>query len=154
MSGEAEIHFVGNTTGPAEIRYTPSGVGVASVTVAVSKRKKDGDRWVDDSTAFYRCQAWRDMAEHVAETLDRSGIRVFVKGRLVPREYEAKDGSTRTSLDVDVDEIGPSIRFTSVKVPPKSDREKVPAGGRQQPQDDPWASSSYGAQDASDLPPF
>lgn len=172
MAGEAEINFTGNTTGPAELRFTPSGAAVTNFTVAVTGRKKVGDQWQDDGTAFYRCAVWRDMAEHVAESLDRSGIRVFVKGRLKPREYQASDGANRTSLDIDVDDCGPSLRFGSVTVPPKAERGagggyggSQDRGGRtggqggSQVADDPWSNGpvtvgvgSQGRQ--TDEPPF
>lgn len=154
MSGEGEIKITGNTTGEASLRFAPNGDPSCSFTVAVTGRKKDKDsgQWVDKGSTFYRCSVWGAMAEHVAETLDRSGIRVFVAGRFEVREYTDKDGNPRTSNDLTVEECGPSLRWTSVKVPPKAERSQ-PSGsyGASQaqpatPAADPWAT---GADDSS-----
>lgn len=127
MAGEALIQFTGNTTGPSELKFTPSGAAVCNWTVAVGRRKKAGNEWVDDGVTFYRCAAWNEMAENVAETLTDKGMRVFVSGRFHAREYE-HDGQTRLSMEVQVDEVGPSLRYATAKVE-KAQRQ----GGQSQP---------------------
>ena len=135
MAGEASIRFEGTVTGEPELRFLPSGAAVCNFTVAVNSRKKDpSGAWVDDGAAFYRVAVWRDAAEVVAERLAKSD-RVLVAGRLKPREYE-HNGAQRTSLDVDADEVGLSLRFR-----PKGDRQPAGAGA-----------SSWGP--ASSDPPF
>ena len=161
MAGEASVSFTGNTTSEATLRFTPSGVAACSFTVAVAGRKKDGDQWVDDTVAFYRCTVWRDMAEHVAGSLDRKGIRVFVSGRLKPREYQDRDGKDRMSLDVDVDSVGPDLRFAAAHVEKAERGGGGGFGGSLEPRGggggfggsqaaDPWATGPSGA----DAPPF
>lgn len=117
MSGETLITICGNTTAPAELRFTPSGAAVANFTVASTPRTfdKNSNEWKDGTTLFMRCSAWRDMAENIAETLDQKGMRVIVTGRLTQRSYE-KDGQTRTTVELEVDEIGPSLRYANAKV--------------------------------------
>lgn len=117
MAGETLITICGNTTAPAELRFTPSGAAVANFTVASTPRTfdKNSNEWKDGTTLFMRCSAWRDMAENIAETLDQKGMRVIVTGRLTQRSYE-KDGQTRTTVELEVDEIGPSLRYANAKV--------------------------------------
>ena len=141
MSNEAQITLTGNATGDAELRFLASGVAVASITVAVTPREKAGDQWQDGQPAFYRVAAWRDMAEHVAESV-RKGDRVTVVGRLKPREYE-HNGATRTSLDVDADSVALDLRFRAARAEPK--RQQAPGYGQPpqspqapQQQPDPW----------------
>lgn len=150
MTGEAIVRFTGNTTGEAGLKFLPSGVAVASVTVAVTGRKKDASgTWSDAGTIFYRCSAWRDMAEHVTATLTRSGIRVTVEGRLTQARAYESGGETRVSLEVDVDTIGPDLRFSPATVPPKADRGSGFGGSQDRPgtsgqgsQADPWAAGA------------
>lgn len=140
MAGEATISFVGNTTADAELRFLPSGVAVANFTVAVTARSKNSstNQWEDGDTAFYRCAAWRDMAEHVAESIKR-GTRVVVTGRLKPRTYTS-DGSDveRTSLDVEVDEVGISLRFGTATFNKAERTAGAPPAGTP----DPWATGA------------
>lgn len=164
MSGEPLITIVGNATADCELRFTPSGAAVGKFTVAVTPRVKKNDSWVDGTTVFYRCTTWREMAEQCAESITK-GMRLLVYGRLTPREYE-KDGVTRLSLDLEVDEVGPSLRYATAKVHKMSrsseqnSRASTPRGGGDS---DPWASQSgerkpgFGGQSASfdvEPPPF
>ena len=114
MANEPIITVVGNLTEDPELRFSPSGAAVANFTVASTPRTKDGDNWVDGETMFVRCAAWRQLGENVAESLQK-GLQVVVQGRLKVRSYE-KDGVTRTSLEMDVDHVGPSLQFATAKV--------------------------------------
>ena len=117
MANETTLTIVGNTTAPAELRFTPSGAAVVNFTVASTPRTFDrnANEWKDGTTLFMRCSAWREMAENIAETLDQKGMRVVVTGRLTQREYE-KDGQKRVAVELEADEIGPSLRYASAKV--------------------------------------
>lgn len=116
MAGETTITVVGNLTADPELRFTPSGAGVASFTVASTPRTLDrqSGEWKDGEPLFLRCSAWRDLGEHAAESLTR-GARVIVVGRLKQRSYE-KDGQTRTVYELDVDEVGPSLKYATAAV--------------------------------------
>ena len=149
-----QITIVGNTTAPAELRYVPSGRGVASFSVAVTERRfdKQANEWKDGDTTFYPCSVWGQAAENVCETLSAKGMRVIVQGRLKQRSYETKEGERRTVYEVDVEEVGPSLLFATAKVTRvASGTEPRPArqpAGRTPPAD-PWA-----AQALTDPAPF
>lgn len=138
---ETSIMIVGNLTADPEVRYLQSGVAVASFTVASTPRTYDktAGEWKDGETLYLGCSVWREAAENVAESLTK-GARVIVQGRLKSRSYEAKDGTRRTVNEIDVDEVGPSLRYATAKVTRGSDGAK-PSGqfaadlGR-----DPWGS--------------
>jgi len=117
MAGDTIITVIGNITGDPELRFTPSGAAVANFTVASTPRQFDrqSNEWKDGETLFMRCSVWRDAAENVAESLQR-GARVIVAGRLKSRSYETKEGEKRTVVEMDVDEIGPSLRSATAKV--------------------------------------
>lgn len=117
MAGEPVITLVGNLTADPEIRFLPSGVAVANFTVASTPRVRDNQTndWRDGETLFVRCTVWRRVAEHVGDSLTK-GTRVIVTGRLSRSSYEGRDGTTRDSLQLDVDEIGPSLQFATAKV--------------------------------------
>jgi single-strand DNA-binding protein len=117
MAGDTTITVVGNLTGDPELRYTPSGAGVANFSVASTPRTLDraSGEWKDGEPLVLRCSIWRDPAEHVAESLHK-GDRVIVQGRLRQRSYETKEGERRTVYELEVDEIGPSLRFAQAKV--------------------------------------
>jgi len=117
MAGDTVITVIGNITGDPELRFTPSGAAVANFTVASTPRAFDrqSNEWKDGETLFMRCSVWRDAAENVAESIQR-GTRVIVSGRLKSRSYETKEGEKRTVVEMDVDEIGPSLRYASAKV--------------------------------------
>lgn len=171
MAGEPVITVVGNLTDDPELRFTPSGAAVANFTVAQTPRRKEGDEWVDGEASFFRCAVWRQYAENVAESLQK-GMQVVVTGRLRTRYWEDRDGNKRNSMEVDVDDIGPCLRFATAKVQrTRSNRAPAndggnwgggqPSGGQQGGQggggqqsggwgNDPWASPAG----QSDEPPF
>ena len=117
MAGDTVITVIGNITGDPELRFTPSGAAVANFTVASTPRQFDrqSNEWKDGETLFMRCSVWRDAAENVAESLQR-GTRVIVSGRLKSRSYETKEGEKRTVVEMEVDEVGPSLRYATAKV--------------------------------------
>ena len=117
MAGETTITLVGNLTADPELRFTPSGAAVANFTVASTPRTFDRqtNEWRDGDAMFLNCAVWRQAAENVAESLQK-GMRVIVQGRLRSRSYETRDGERRTVFEVDVDEIGPALRYATAKV--------------------------------------
>ncbi|WP_341359681.1 single-stranded DNA-binding protein [Georgenia sp. M64] len=117
MAGETVITVVGNLTADPELRFTPSGAAVASFTVASTPRTFDrqSNEWKDGETLFMRCSVWREAAENVAESLTK-GTRVIVQGRLVQRSFETREGEKRTVVEMQVDEVGPSLRYATAKV--------------------------------------
>lgn len=143
MAGETVVTVVGNLTADPELRFTPSGAAVASFTVASTPRTFDkaSGEWKDGDALFMRCSIWRQAAENVAESLTR-GARVVAQGRLKQRSFETREGEKRTVVEMDVDEIGPSLRYATAKVN-RVQRE----GGRQA------EPSSGGFGSASDDPP-
>jgi single-strand DNA-binding protein len=184
MAGETVITVVGNLTDDPELRFTPSGAAVAKFRIASTPRTLDrqSGEWKDGEPLFLACNIWRDAAEHVAESLQR-GARVIVQGRLRQRSYETREGEKRTVYELEVDEIGPSLRYATAKVQ-RMGRSGGGAGGgggfgasngggggNRQPSgggggnfDDPWATaapaqgarSGGGASTSSfdDEPPF
>src|SRR5690625_3105980 len=117
MAGETIITVVGNLTADPELRFTPAGAAVANFTVASTPRNFDRqtNEWRDGETLFLRCSIWRDAAENVAESLTK-GMRVIVQGRLVQRSFETREGERRTVVELQVDEIGPSMRYATAQV--------------------------------------
>ncbi len=117
MAGDTLITVVGNLTADPELRFTPSGAAVANFTVASTPRTFDrqSNEWKDGDTLFMRCSIWREAAENVAESLTK-GTRVIVTGRLVQRSYETREGEKRTVVELQVDEVGPSLRYASAKL--------------------------------------
>ncbi|WP_392543710.1 single-stranded DNA-binding protein [Oryzobacter telluris] len=153
MAGETTITIVGNLTADPELRFTPSGAAVANFTVASTPRTFDrqSNEWKDGETLFMRCSIWRDAAENIAESLHR-GTRVIVTGRLKSRSYETKEGEKRTVTELDVDEVGPSLRYASAKVT-KAERGGGSGGGfggqgggYGGQQNDPWATGGSAPQ--------
>jgi single-strand DNA-binding protein len=154
MSGETTITVIGNLTSDPELRFTPSGSAVANFTVASTPRTFDrqSNEWKDGETLFLRASVWREAAENVAESLTK-GTRVIVSGRLKSRSYETKEGEKRTVIELEVDEIGPSLRYANAKInrTQRSAQDGQGAaggfgnqgnagqGGQSAPQDDPWA---------------
>ena len=137
MASENTVTIVGNLTDDPELRYTPNGAAVANFSVAVSRRAKDEatGQWKDMDTSFFRVAAWRSLGENVAESLTR-GSRVLVTGRLRQRSWETPEGDKRSTVEIEADEIGPSLRWATAKVEKAqrssgdwSDNVKVPAGG-------------------------
>lgn len=160
MAGETTITVVGNCVQDPELKFTNSGHALVNFTVASTPRyyDKQQGQYVDGEALFMRCTAWRQMAENIGETLTK-GTRVVVQGRLRQRSFETKEGEKRTVMELDVDEIGPSLRFATAKVN-KVGRSSgadshgwSSAGGRGS--DDPWGASPAGAgAPMSDEPPF
>ena len=126
MAGDTIITVIGNLTADPEMRFTPSGAAVASFTVASTPRTFDrqAGEWKDGETLFMRCSIWRDAAENVAESLTK-GTRVIVQGRLTQRSYTTREGEQRTVVEMQVDEIGPSLRYAKAQVT------RQPRGGGQ-----------------------
>ena len=171
-AGDVTVTVVGNLTNDPELRFTPSGAAVASFTVASTPRilDKATNEWKDGDALFLRCSVWRQAAENVAESLTR-GARVIVTGRLKQRSFETKEGEKRTVVELDVDEVGPSLRYATAKVN-KASRSGGGGGGfggggggggsrpaaaaASESGDDPWgsapASGSFAGGD--DEPPF
>jgi len=117
MAGETVITVVGNLTDDPELRFTPSGAAVASFTVASTPRTfdKNSNEWKDGDALFLRCSIWRQAAENVAESLTK-GMRVVVQGRLRQRSYETREGEKRTVVELEVEEVGPSLKYATAKV--------------------------------------
>ncbi|GAA3753280.1 single-stranded DNA-binding protein [Microbacterium kribbense] len=151
MAGETIITVVGNLTADPELRYTQSGLPVANFTIASTPRTFDrqANEWKDGEALFLRASVWRDFAEHVAGSLTK-GSRVIASGRLKQRSYQDREGNQRTSIELEVDEIGPSLRYATAQVT----RAASSGGGqqaRQQVSEEPWStpgSSSGGASGA------
>lgn len=184
MAGDTQITVVGNLVSDPELRYTPTGVAVANFRIASTPRTFDrqSNEWKDGDSLFLTCNVWRQAAENVAESLQR-GMRVIVQGRLHQRSYETREGEKRTVFEVEVDDVGPSMRNASAKVT-KSNRSGGGSGGfgggggggagggggggfsggqggggqggsGGRGGDDPWASDSgFGGEGSSDEPPF
>ncbi len=140
MAGETIITVVGNLTSDPELRYTQNGLAVANFTIASTPRNFDraSNDWKDGEALFLRASVWREFAEHVAGSLTK-GSRVVATGRLKQRSYETKEGEKRTSIELEVDEIGPSLRYATAQVTRTSSSRE--GGGRNQGGDEPWAPS-------------
>lgn len=165
---ETTITIRGRLTADPELRFTPSGAAVANLTIATNPRTFDrqANEWKDGPTTFWRCSAWRDLAENIAESLTR-GAAVVAVGTVAGREYETKEGEKRTVFEVTLDAIGPDLRWATAK-PVKAQRDKGGLG--QAPaQSDPWATpqpamraesaqqatnAGWGSQPSYDEPPF
>ena len=153
MSGETIITLVGNCVNDPELKFLPSGVAVCNWTIASTPRAfdKQSNEWKDGDTMFLNCSIWRQAAENVAESLTK-GTRVIVQGRLKSRSYDDREGNKRTVFEVDVEEIGPSLRYATAVVTRATGGGGKPAprqpAGRPQPTD-PWAQPI-----PADEPPF
>ena len=149
-----QITISGNTVAAADVRFTPAGKAVASFTVAVNERRfdKQANEWVDGDTTFYPCSAWGQMGENCAETLVDKGMRVLVVGRIKSRKFTNREGVDVTRFEVEVDEVGPSLRYATAVVTRATGGGGKPAprqpAGRTQPTD-PWAQPI-----PADEPPF
>jgi len=160
-AGDTIITIVGNLVDDPELRFTPSGAAVAKFRVASTPRYLDKatNEWKDGDSLFLSCNVWRQAAENVAESLQR-GMRVIIQGRLKQRSYETKEGEKRTVFEIEVDEVGPSLRNATAKIAKTSRAGGAPAGGSNGGggNDDPWASSApagWGASVGSmEEPPF
>ena len=110
-----QVALVGNITDDPELRYTQSGAALAGFTVAVSHRSKHNGEWQDVNDGFFRCTAWRSVAENLSATL-KKGMRVFVAGKLVQRSWQDNDGNKRHTVDIQVTHVGPNLQFQSAEV--------------------------------------
>lgn len=180
MAGETVVTLVGNLVDDPELRFTPSGAAVANFRVASTPRTYDrqSGEWKDGESLFLSCSVWRQAAENVAESLQR-GMRVIIQGRLKQRSYDDREGQKRTVFEIDVDEVGPSLKSATAKVTkaqrsggtssdpgayqggggggnqggaPHNDPWATPASGGGGPQNDPWAGSS--TPGGNEEPPF
>jgi single-strand DNA-binding protein len=165
MAGDTVITVIGNLTADPELRFTASGAAVASFTIASTPRTfdKNSNEWKDGEALFLRCSLWRQAAENAAESLTR-GMRVIAQGRLQQRSYETREGEKRTVIELQVEEIGPSLKYASAKVN-RTTRGSSTGGGFGSsgsdsgsggaPADDPWGSAAPAAGGGfSDEPPF
>jgi single-strand DNA-binding protein len=149
MAGETVITVVGNLVDDPELRFTPSGAAVANFRIASTPRIMDRqtNEWKDGDALFLSCSVWRQAAENVAESLQK-GMRVVVQGRLKQRQYETREGEKRTVVELDVDEVGPSLKYATAKVT-RTTRQGGGggySGGGGAPADDPWATAAPGGQ--------
>jgi single-strand DNA-binding protein len=162
-AGDTNITLIGNLVDDPELRFTPSGAAVAKFRIASTPRflDKATNEWKDGESLFLSCNVWRQAAENVAESLQR-GMRVIVSGRLKQRSYETKEGEKRTVFEVEVDEVGPSLRNATAKVV-KAQRGGggggsygggSSGGGSAPAADDPWATPAPTGGGLSDEPPF
>ena len=163
-AGDITVTIIGNLANDPELRFTPSGAAVASFTVISNSRvlDKTTNEWKDGESVSMRCSVWRQYAENVAESLTK-GTRVIVSGRLKQRSYETREGEKRTVMELEVEDVGPALRFATAKV----NRVQRQGGGfgeggsgagagsfSSAPTDDPWASGAAGGAPAYDEPPF
>jgi single-strand DNA-binding protein len=156
MSGDTPITLIGNLCADPELRFTASGAAVVNFTIASTPRSFDRNtnEWKDGQALFLRCNLWRQPAENVAESLVK-GTRVIVSGRLVQRQFETKEGEKRTVYEVEVDEIGPSLRYATARV--NRQASKGPGGGAPAAPaaDDPWGQApAPGGSGYASEPPF
>jgi len=151
VAGETVITVVGNLTADPELRYTQGGLAVANFTIASTPRTFDraSNEWKDGEALFLRASCWREFAEHVASSLTK-GTRVVAQGRLRQRSYETKEGEKRTSMELEIDEIGPSLRYATAQITRAPRDGSAPRGVQQntgggQSNEEPWAASAPAA---------
>jgi single-strand DNA-binding protein len=153
MAGETVITVVGNLTSDPELRYTQNGLAVANFTIASTPRNFDraANEWKDGDALFLRASVWREFAEHVAGSLAK-GSRVIATGRLKQRSYETKEGEKRTSMELEIDEIGPSLRYATASLT-RAQSSSAPRSGAPVAagNDEPWATSAPAAQAGGDV---
>ena len=142
MSGETILTVIGNLTADPELRYTSGGHAVANFTIASTPRTfdKSSNEWKDGEALFLRASCWREFAENVAGSLTK-GTRVIAQGRLAQRSYETKEGEKRTSMELEIDEIGPSLRYATAQIT-RAPRDSGSGGNNLQSNDEPWAASA------------
>ena len=157
MAGETIITVVGNLTADPELRYTQNGLPVANFTIASTPRNFDrqANEWKDGEALFLRASVWREFAEHVAGSMTK-GMRVIATGRLKQRSYQDREGQNRTAIELEVDEIGPSLRYATAQVTRAASGSGGGAGGGQSrpqvQQEEPWATPGSAAPDAWSAP--
>ena len=144
MSDETRLTIVGRLAADPELRYTPSGAAVVSFRIISTARRQDKEsgRWVDGASVSYQCDAWRQLAENIAESLAKGSL-VIATGRLEERSYEARDGATRYVIELKVEHIGPSLQWDKVKI---LKAERTSASGGRPADDDPWATGQAAAR--------
>lgn len=158
MAGETQICVVGNLTADPELRFTPNGFAVANFTIASTPRsfERQSNEWVDGDPLFLRASVWREHAENIAGTL-RKGMRVIAQGKLKQRSYESREGEKRTSFELDIDEIGPALRYATAQVT------RAASSSSQQPQQqinrpaenqNQWGTTPPASPGFDDEPPF
>ena len=160
MAGDTQITVVGNLVDDPELRFTPSGAAVANFRIASTPRTfdKQSNEWKDGDALFLSCSVWRQAAENVAESLQK-GMRVVVQGNLRSRQYETREGEKRTVFEIQVDEVGPSLKYATAKVTRTqrsggSSYGGQQGGGQASPSDnDPWATPAAPAQQSQAAPP-
>jgi len=150
MAGETVITVVGNLVDDPELRFTPSGAAVANFRIASTPRTLDRqtNEWKDGDALFLSCSVWRQAAENVAESLQK-GMRVVVQGRLRQRQYETREGEKRTVIELEVDEVGPSLKYATAKVTRASRSGGGGGYASSTPADDPWATPAPAPAPAS-----
>ena len=155
MAGETVITVVGNLTADPELRYTQNGLPVANFTIASTPRTFDrqANEWKDGEALFLRASVWREFAEHVAGSLTK-GMRVIAQGRLRQRSYQDREGNNRTAIELEVDEIGPSLRYATAQVTRAASNGGGGGGGQSRPQqqvsDEPWSTPGSSGSSSSD----
>lgn len=147
--GETPITVVGNLTSDPELRFTPSGQALAKFTIAATPRTfdRESSQWKDGTSTFFRCAAWRTLAEHIAGSLAK-GSRVVAFGRIRQHNWQTPEGENRSMLTLEIDDIGASLRFTTVTIDDKRTQNAPVAAG------DEWKTSGPATTSASDEPPF
>jgi single-strand DNA-binding protein len=148
MAGETIVTVVGNLTADPELRFTNSGVALATFTIASTPRTFDraSNEWKDGEALFLRASVWREYAEHVASSLTK-GSRVIATGRLKQRSYETKEGEKRSSIELEVEEVGPSLRYATAQLTRSQSRGAVGGAGGSAPAGEPWAAAAPAAGD-------
>jgi single-strand DNA-binding protein len=146
MAGETIITVVGNLTADPELRYTQNGLPVTNFTIASTPRTLDraSGEWKDGDALFLRASGWREFAEHVAGSLTK-GMRVIAQGRLRQRSYQDREGNQRTSIELEVDEIGPSLRYATAQVTRAASKHAAQAASA--PAAEPWSTSQPPAEE-------
>lgn len=148
MAGETVVTIVGNLVADPELRYTQNGLPVANFTIASTPRTfdKQANEWKDGDALFMRCSVWREFAEHVAGSLTK-GMRVIAQGRLRQRSYQDREGNNRTSIELEVDEIGPSLRYATAQVTrAASSNGQKPAASAPAAAEQQWPTAEPGEQ--------
>ena len=152
MASDNTVTLVGNITDDPELRFTPSGRPVANFTVAVNRRYKNNDgQWEDKLDGFFRCNCWADMAENVAESLTK-GSRVVVVGRLQQRSWDDQEGNKRSAFEIQVDEVGPSLRWANATVVKSNRSSGAGSGGWNQGGGQPAQQPAGGSEAPSQAP--
>lgn len=147
MAGETTLTVIGNLTADPELRYTQNGIPVANFTIASTPRTfdKNANEWKDGEALFLRASVWREFAEHVAGSLTK-GMRVVAQGRLTQRSYQDKDGNPRTAIELEVDEIGPSLRYATAQVTRAASGRSGNTAPRSTPEQEPWSTPGSSTQ--------